>query len=318
MKYKVGQQFVEYVTVHEIKRAKTKTGKDFLIPLLGNASILYTAKVWSEEVPLWNNITTGDILKIGAEVVEYNNTQELKILKFREITPEELAALPSDHFVARAANDKIATAKNTIKECIKTITNPSYLALLGVIFSDPELSNSFYECPAAKRHHEAYIGGLAVHTANVLSVSLGIASTYPYLNTDLVKTAAILHDIGKIQSYSYKTVIDVTDQGCLIDHIALGIMTITRAWGLVMLNEGSKTNQLDFDKLVSAVLSSHGQLEYGSPITPKTPEAFIVAYADLIDTKVSNFKEETDKNVDGKKNCIWSDSFKTFIWAKSN
>ncbi|MCL5779811.1 MAG: hypothetical protein M1119_02480 [Firmicutes bacterium] len=43
------------------------------------------------------------------------------------------------------------------------------------------------------------------------------------------------------------------------------------------------------------VVSHHGQLEYGSPVVPKIPEAFIIHHCDMVDANVEKMLKAREK-----------------------
>ena len=145
---------------------------------------------------------------------------------------------------------------------------------------------------AAKSVHHGFAGGLLEHTLSVVKFCEYMASAYPILNRDLLYTAAICHDIGKIKELSAFPKNDYTDDGQLLGHIVIGVEMV-----------GDAVRQIpDFpDKLASelkhCIISHHGELEYGSPKKPAIPEAFALNFADCADAKMQTLKEIfKDKN----------------------
>jgi 3'-5' exoribonuclease len=157
---------------------------------------------------------------------------------------------------------------------------------LTLIFSDVETAEAFQTAPAAKGFHHSYIGGLLEHTLSVTRLIDHAARHYGDVDRDLLITGGILHDIGKIDEFSYRKMIDYTDEGRLIGHIVMGLEMVDK-----------KIDEIeDFPEglaleLRHILLSHHGVLEYGSPKRPKTVEALIVNYMDDLDAKVNAFRE---------------------------
>lgn len=86
------------------------------------------------------------------------------------------------------------------------------------------------------------------------------AKMYPVLNRDLLLTAAIFHDIGKLKELSTFPENDYTDAGQLLGHIMIGAEWVGDAikgidgFPVVLANE-----------LKHCILAHHGELEFGSP-----------------------------------------------------
>jgi 3'-5' exoribonuclease len=95
---------------------------------------------------------------------------------------------------------------------------------------------------------------------------------------------AILHDIGKIREYAYDKVIEHTDEGKLLGHIAIG---------LEMIDQKIKSLDNfppDLELMVKhTLLSHHGHFEFGSPKLPSILTAIALHYADEMEAKVSGF-----------------------------
>lgn len=139
--------------------------------------------------------------------------------------------------------------------------------------------------PAAVKVHSAFKGGLLKHTLAVTKMCRAVVEFYPDADKDLLIAAAILHDIGKIRCYGKDkdgNVCDLQDRH-LLGHIAITQQIITEASARQPVN--------DKNRLLHCILSHHGQLEWGSPVTPKTVEAVILHNCDMIEARASIITE---------------------------
>ena len=109
---------------------------------------------------------------------------------------------------------------------------------------------------------------------------------YPLLNRDLLLTAAMLHDMGKVYELSGFPTNDYTDEGQLIGHIVIGSEKISMAAATI---EGFPIKVLN--ELKHCILAHHGELEYGSPKKPALMEAVALSFADNTDAKMQTMKE---------------------------
>src|SRR5207244_2359372 len=116
---------------------------------------------------------------------------------------------------------------------------------------------------AAKVMHHAYLGGLLEHVVSLCGLAKVVATHYPELDLDLLLTAAILHDVGKLDELCYERAIGYTVEGHLLGHIVMEMETVSRAIDLI---EGFPP------KLKTVVqhllISHHGRYEFGSPKLP--------------------------------------------------
>ena len=106
------------------------------------------------------------------------------------------------------------------------------------------------------------------------------------MNRDLLITAAIFHDIGKLKELSAFPANDYTDAGQLLGHIMIGAEWVgegirsIEGFPVVLENE-----------LKHCILAHHGELEYGSPKKPALVEAMALSFADNVDAKMETMRE---------------------------
>ena len=167
---------------------------------------------------------------------------------------------------------------------IDSIENYHLKNLLKGFFDDPEFAEKFKRAPAAMKVHQPYIGGLAEHTVNVVAICESICNIYKEINRDFLITMAILHDIGKIREYAYDKVIEHTDEGKLLGHIAISLEMIDQKIG--SMDNFPKDLKL---MVKHTLLSHHGHFEFGSPKLPSILAAVALYYADEMEAKVSGF-----------------------------
>lgn len=215
--------------------------------------------------------------------------KEEQSIRIEQITPTK----KTSSVKTVAFDNEINTIKPIIQNLIKTyVKNPNYLKLL-----DNLLSANFYIWQAAKVNHHDFKSGLAVHSYNVAMNALNlydIYSEYIKINQELLVTAALLHDIGKLREYT--SIGDFTEIGQLQGHIVLGIELIQDACQKCNINP----NDSDIVKLMHVILAHHGKLEFGSPVKPLIPEAYIINYADDVDSKMTAIAETYNNLNDGE------------------
>jgi len=180
----------------------------------------------------------------------------------------------------------------SLVEISDQIKNPHLSQLLKLFWEDESFVQLFKVAPASKWLHHNYLGGLLEHTLSMVHLVLKNANHYNGLNLDLLLTASILHDSGKVDELSYHRSFDYSDEGRLLGHIILGIERVE-----------DKIRQLpDFPKDLSTLLkhlllSHHGQYIWGSPKRPMTLEAVMLHYLDDMDAKMNGIQQFTKKQV---------------------
>ena len=200
---------------------------------------------------------------------------------------------------------------NEINTIIREYVHDStLLTLLSNLIQNNE---KFYQWPAATKLHHAYEGGLAKHSLGVCKNAISIWKNYngSNCNIELLVTAALLHDIGKIQEYTKDG--SRTTYGNLIGHPVIGADKIFR---VALENNLDPEKDLKLIMLRSIILSHHEKLEFGSPVTPGILEAVIIAQADDLDARVEAGDAALELvNIYGTTNNIGSlDGAKLFKW----
>ncbi len=243
-----------------------------------------------------NNISVGDFVFITGNVSEYSGRLQVVVNSIslgddEDIDPEDF--LPQ----YQGDIDEVLTAIHGFRAKIR---NPHLRSLLDAFFDDNTFVELFRLAPAAKRVHHVYLGGLAVHTLSVLRLLQNVRSVYDFLDSDLLITAGILHDVGKIHEYTYKKSIDISDQGRLLGHIVIGSEMVAQR--IAQISGFPDDLRL---RLVHMILSHHGEVKWGSPKAPLFPEALILHYVDNLDSKMEMMRQVFEQH--RGKNRQWSD-----------
>ena len=139
--------------------------------------------------------------------------------------------------------------------------------------------------------HHGFIGGLLQHTLAVTKLCDFFAANYEILDRDLLITAAMFHDIGKLYELSDFPSNEYTDDGQLLGHIFLGAEWIGK-W----VQEIPGFPSVLASELRHCILAHHGELEYGSPKKPAIAEAMVLNFADNADAKLQTTTELYEKS----------------------
>ena len=170
-----------------------------------------------------------------------------------------------------------------IGKAIKEMKDVQLKRLLKDFFCDNNFTKQFYNAPAAVVHHHNYMGGLLDHTVEILKICRTMCKIFPDLNQDLLFCGVLLHDIGKIKTYTYGTgPIGFSEEGDLLDHVYISCEMVKEK--MISL----ETPEILSNQILHMILSHHGYIIYGwgSSVDPKTPEALTLHYADNMDAKV--------------------------------
>ncbi|MDD3040445.1 HD domain-containing protein [Bacteroides sp.] len=300
---KNGETFTGFVVVKQSNVSVARNGSKYVdMKIFDGEKELY-GKIWDhKDLPPQVN----EVIKIQAILGEYNNNPQLTIKKWRIAAENEYS--PAE-FLPVYQGDRIDLFCKLLAEQNK-IMNQDLKNLLSSVLVTWE--NEIIEAPAAIGHHHVYIGGLLVHTCSVLQLALNIAENDPdYINMDLIRVGAILHDIGKIRTYDWEgNSFEVSDDGHFLDHIIVGIL---------MIQEKTKELNVPWEttrKLLHIIASHHGKFEWGSPVEPSTKEALIIHQADLADGTINKVTREIQIGIEENKDWVWPKGFKRPICTK--
>ena len=243
----------------------TKTGKEYGNLILQDKTGTIEAKIWDLSSPGVGEFDAMDYVHIEADVTLFQNANQLNVRRIR--TAREGEYVEADYLPV--SKKEIGKMYEELLGFVRSVKNPWLNQLLsGYFVEDKEFAKAFQFHSAAKTVHHGFVGGLLEHTLSVVKLCDYYAGYYKTLNRDLLLTAAMFHDIGKMQELSRFPENDYTDDGQLLGHIMIGTEMISE-----------RIRQIpDFpprlaSELKHCILAHHGELEYGSPKKPALLEA---------------------------------------------
>lgn len=276
-----GDTFKGVYLLKSVQQGVTQKGDLFWSIKLADASTQLDCKIWSPLAQEIKEMTTGSFVSIEAKAQTYRDNVQLVLNSFRTLEEDEVQALDLGHYIPTSPyplEDMRAELNAIIK---KNIVYKPWKNFIKYVLNDERIAPYFYTAPGAKSVHHAYLHGLLEHTLGVVKNCLALCGLYPKLDKQILIVTALFHDIGKIVELSGPLATEYTHSGKLIGHIVLG---------LEMVDPYFKKAKVDPHLILHykhLILSHHGELEFGSPKTPATAEAFILHYADNIDAKMA-------------------------------
>ena len=202
----------------------TKTGKEYGNLILQDKTGTIEAKIWDLSSPGVGEFETMDYVHVEADVTLFQNAYQLNVRRIRKAREGEY--VEADYLPV--SKKDIAKMYEELLGFIRSVKNPWLNQLLsGYFVEDKEFARAFQFHSAAKTVHHGFVGGLLEHTLSVVKLCDYYAGYYSSLNRDLLLTAAIFHDIGKMQELSRFPENDYTDDGQLLGHIMIGTEMIS-------------------------------------------------------------------------------------------
>ncbi|MDR0361132.1 MAG: HD domain-containing protein [Planctomycetota bacterium] len=271
-----GDVFEGYYVLREASLHTAVNGRNYIRLAVGDATGLLGGNIWDANPELFQLCAPGTVVKIQAATESYKGRPQLRVARFR---PAREGEFDVDSFLPKSKRP-IDEMRGELDRFRAAIADPWYGGLLAAFFDDAGLLERFLRAPAAREVHHAWVGGLVEHTLNVARLAADFAAGGA-VDRDLLLVGALLHDIGKIEELSMGLTIEYTDRGKLHGHLFIGAgMVGVRSRAIAGFPEEKR------DLVQHLVLSHHGRLEYGSPVSPKIPEAFALHHLDNLDAKV--------------------------------
>ena len=286
--FKVGDPADGYYLVKACSKATTAGGSTYFNITLQDSSGSVDAKKWNANEVDNEIFEAGKIVYIYGEVTEFKDKLQVRITDANLIEDKNFdmtKVIPSSKFSENELKDKV-------NYFISTIKNTNLSAIVKTIIK--EHKDAYLVYPAAVRNHHDYARGLIEHTVSMCEVAEFVSKHYEDVNYDLLISGCLLHDIGKIVELSGPVATQYTFDGNLLGHLYIGANLVS----LTAEKLGIKGK--DVTLLEHLILSHHGKLEFGSPITPATREALLLSMIDDMDAKMKVLDKAFDQTKSGE------------------
>lgn len=288
--YNLDENFEIFMLIKSADVRLAKNNKKFIAFTFQDRSGQIDGKYWDAQEEDINRYQAGQVVLVAGKRELYQNNPQLRIVRMRPVREGEPSA--PDLFMERAPL-KTEEMVEEINAALFQITSAPINRIVRFVLN--KFHKSFFDFPAAKRHHHAFPGGLGYHTISILRLAKTVVENYPGINASLLYGGIILHDIGKTLELTGSLATEYTLRGNLIGHIVLVDEEITKACEALKIDE----NHEDVLLLKHVILAHHGRLEYGSPVVPHVLEAEIIHYLDNLDASINMIEKALERTVPG-------------------
>ena len=277
----------------------TKTGNPFYELTFADAEETLVLRVWNNTsmFDLCGQLRNGQFVEVSGEFGLGNDGRSIDGKKWvaRVLDEKETAELLAGSGSLRAKQEEDYAF---IEMTVAAMSDPRIAGLCEGFLE--QFGERFKRTGAARDYHHARRGGLVEHVAQMMRSAVQICEAYSMLNRDLLVAGVLFHDVGKLWENVYEEkgfTMPYTEISELIGHIPLGMEIVNKLWRELLDEDGLREEWQDLEPaservrlhLLHLIVSHHGELAFGSPVVPKTPEAQALHYIDNLDAKMEMF-----------------------------
>lgn len=274
--FQVNEKIDGYLLIKSVTKGVASNGKAFLTLQLGDHTGEIEAKLWDCNPEDETIFVSSIIIHVIGEIQEYRGKLQLKIKGIRPTSVMDHVKL-ADFLQCAPMDPEEMLGK--ITQYIFEMKNANIQRITRQLLKKHR--DAFIEFPAATKNHHEFVSGLAYHVVSMLDLAKALANLYPTLDTDLLYSGVILHDLGKVIELSGPVATTYTVEGKLLGHISIMVNEIAQ----VAKDLGIEGEEVMI--LQHLVLSHHAKGEWGSPKAPLIREAEILHMIDNIDAKMN-------------------------------
>jgi 3'-5' exoribonuclease len=228
-------------------RLRTRSGAPYLALELRDRTGTIPARAFRDADALAGRFERGDLVRASGRVERFREELVLEVLDIQRVDAETDADPVT--FLPTAYRD-LDELEGFLEHMAREVYDRAYRRLLDGLLGDRELRSAWRRAPCSRAGHHAYLGGLLEHTVAVTTLAHELCQLHPRLNSDLLLSAAITHDLGRTREFTYGAEIGLTDEGRLLGHLVIGQRLISERAGV--LDEGRLL------VLLHCVLAHHG------------------------------------------------------------
>jgi len=250
------------------ERRRTKTGAAYLALELADASGRIDARIWNDVELLDTRFREGDAVRVLGHVERFGGRLQLQLRAVETVDDADPAELTP---TLRRDLDELDGFFDFLAA---ELAHPGLAALVGSFVGDRRFRTAMRALPAAGADgHHGYAGGLLEHTVGVATLCRETAQLHPRIRHDLLLSAALVHDVGRVSELQGGPTFRQTEEGRLLGHVHLGLRTIEQ--------HATEIDRETLAELLHAVACHHDR--QGA----RTAEAAVLYHANQLDAQAA-------------------------------
>ena len=204
-------------------RLTARNGSPYLAVELRDRTGAIPGRAFRDADFLAGQFERGDLVAVSGRVERFRDELQVELVTIRRAAEE----VPDPSEFLPVAYRDVEELEGFLEHLAREVYDPDLRALLDSFLGDGAFRAEFRRAPCSRSGHHAYLGGLIEHTVAVATLAYETCMLHPRLDSDLLITAAILHDIGKTLEFQLGAEIALSEAGALVGHVALGQQLVT-------------------------------------------------------------------------------------------
>jgi 3'-5' exoribonuclease len=215
-------------------RLTTRTGSPYLALELRDRTGTVAARAFRDADALAGRFERGDLVSVSGRVERFRDDLVLEIVDIASVDASDNNSEAADpaRFLPAAYRD-VEELDGFLEHLAREVYDRRFRELLDSLLADDGLRAGWRRAPCTRSGHHSYLGGLLEHTVSVATMAHELCQLHPRLNSDLLLAAAITHDLGLVQTFTYGAEFGLTDEGRLLGHVAIGQRVLLERSGAI-------------------------------------------------------------------------------------
>lgn len=273
-----GQAFRGRYVCARKDRLTARNGSGYLSLELRDRSGSIPARIFREVDQISLRFERGDVIQVRGKVERFRGVLSAELEDVSKVDENES---DGSEFLPTAYRDR-EELEGFLEHLTREVHNPGLRDVVERLIFNGPAAEEFRRAPCTRAGHHAYVGGLIEHTVAVATLVTETCVLHPKLNSDMLMAAALIHDIGKTEEFTYGAEIGLSERGRTLGHLHLGAEMINEA--AVALERGER------DALMSTVMCHHGTDALRLRHFP-SPEAIALYRLNALDAQVKTALE---------------------------
>ena len=206
-------------------RLTSRNGGSYLSVELRDPTGTLPARVFREADRIGLRFESGDAVRVRGRVERFRGEMVAELDDVERLEPGSFD--PAEFLPA--AYRSVEELEGFLEHLAREIYDPALRRPVERLLLGGPVAADFRRAPCTRGGHHAYLGGLLEHTVSVGTLVTDLCQLHPRLDSDLLMAAALLHDVGKAREFTYGARFELSDEGRMLGHLAIGAQLIAGA-----------------------------------------------------------------------------------------